>query len=176
MPNSLLKGKDITWDNQQVIVSKTDLKGRITYANRVFMKITGYHEEDLIGTQHNIIRHPLMPRGVFKYMWEQLKKGDEFFAFVVNSTAHNDHYWVFAHITPTKDVRGKVNGYYSVRRVMPKALKQTFIDLYSLLLATETGLNEKQATQASYDAFVNYLAENKIDYNLFIRQLYLEHA
>ncbi len=59
---------------------------------------------------------------------------------------------------------------------MPEALKETFINLYSELLATEKGLNAKQATQASYDAFVNYLAENKLDYNLFIRQLYLQHV
>jgi len=97
---------------------------------------------------------------------------DEFFAFVVNSTANNAHYGV----SPNKDVLGKINGYYSVRRVMPKAFKETFNDLYSQLLATEKGLNEKQATQAPYDAFINYLAERKIDYNLFIRQLYLQHV
>lgn len=175
MSKSLLKGKDISWNEDQVIISKTNLKGEIIYTNRMFMEIAGYHEEDLIGTQHNIIRHPFMPRGIFKYMWEQLKSGKEFFAFVVNQATNEDHYWVFAHITPTKDDFGKTNGYYSLRRVMPQSLKPTIIKLYAQILATESGLNKKEATLASYHFFKQYLKDNELDYNRYICDLYLEH-
>ncbi len=54
------------------IVSKTDLKGRITYCNRIFIEFSGYSEQELLGAQHNIIRHPDMPRGVFKFLWDTL--------------------------------------------------------------------------------------------------------
>jgi PAS domain S-box-containing protein len=172
MTSTLLTGKDISWDPQRVIVSKTDLKGNITYANDVFMDISGYSEKELIGTNHNIIRHPLMARGVFRVMWETLKKRDEFFAFVVNQCANENHYWVFAHITPTRDAKGNVNGYYSVRRVMPEKLKPTITALYEQIIATERGLNKKEATKASYDFFCQYLKENEIDYNNYICDLY----
>jgi PAS domain S-box-containing protein len=72
---------------EDFIVSKTDISGRITYANRIFMHIAGYSERDLLGIQHNIIRHPDMPRGVFRFMWNTLKAGDEFFGFAKNLCA-----------------------------------------------------------------------------------------
>ena len=66
------------------IVSKTDIKGRITYGNRVFIEYSGYSEKELLGTQHNIIRHPDMPRGVFKFLWDNIAAGKEVFAYVKN--------------------------------------------------------------------------------------------
>ena len=172
MASSFLTGNDISWDPQRVIVSKTDLRGNIIYANDVFIDICGYTESELLDVNHNIIRHPLMARGVFRFMWEQLKKDNEFFAFVVNQCKNGDHYWVFAHITPTKDTAGNINGYYSVRRVMPEKLKPTITGLYEQILATENGLDKKQATKASYDFFVQYLKDNDIDYNSYICDLY----
>ena len=176
MSHPLITGKDITWDNNKLIVSKTDLAGRITYANRQFMQISGYHEGDLIGVQHNIIRHPFMPRGAFKLMWQMLKNKQEFFAFVINETKNKQYYWVFAHITPIYDDDQKVVGYYSVRRVMPDSLKPTIIDLYEKALLTEKGLSEKQATQASYDFLVQFIEDNNLVYNEFICDLYRQHA
>ena len=66
------------------IVSKTDLKGRITYGNRIFIEFSGYSEAELIGTQHNIIRHPDMPRAVFQLLWDTIEQGKENFAYVKN--------------------------------------------------------------------------------------------
>ena len=66
------------------IVSKTDTRGRITYCNRIFMKIAGYSEAQLLGKQHNIIRHPDMPRSVFKMLWDTIEGGREFFGYVKN--------------------------------------------------------------------------------------------
>jgi PAS domain S-box-containing protein len=70
--------------DQDFIVSKTDLKGRITYCNRVFIEFAGYDEHELMGEQHNIVRHPDMPRGVFKYLWDTLAQKKEVFAYVLN--------------------------------------------------------------------------------------------
>ncbi|WP_413701873.1 hypothetical protein ACLKMH_10225 [Psychromonas sp. KJ10-10] len=117
-----------------------------------------------------------MPRGAFKLMWKTLKNEQEFFAFVINATKQNDYYWVFAHITPIYDDNKKAIGYYSVRRVMPESLKPTISELYEKALETEKGLNEKQATEASYDFLVKFLKDNDLNYNDFICDLYRQHA
>lgn len=99
---------------EDFIVSKTDAKGRITYANRIFMEFAGFEEDELLGVQHNIVRHPDMPRAVFKIMWETLQAGNEFFGYVKNMAADGSFYWTFANVTPTLDANGGIAGYYSV--------------------------------------------------------------
>ncbi|MEW8263014.1 MAG: PAS domain S-box protein, partial [Candidatus Thiodiazotropha taylori] len=83
-PNVTPTTREIIMDENDFIVSKTDLKGRITYANRIFMKIAGYAEHELLNVQHNIIRHPDMPRGVFRLLWNVIESGQECFAYVKN--------------------------------------------------------------------------------------------
>ncbi len=122
---------------EDFIVSKTDITGRITYANRIFMDICGYPEHELLGVQHNIIRHPDMPRGVFRFMWDTLKAGDEFFGFAKNLCADGGFYWVFADITPDYDKNGKLQGYYSVRRKPPQSALDVLIPVYKEMLAIE---------------------------------------
>ncbi len=107
---------------EDFIVSKTDLTGRITYGNRIFMEYSGYSERELIGTQHNIIRHPDMPRAVFQLLWDTLAKEQEIFAYVKNMSKDGGFYWVFANVTPSYDQNGNVVGYYSVVDAGGKAL------------------------------------------------------
>lgn len=91
------------------IVSKTDLKGRITYGNRIFIEYSGYTEEELLGAPHNIIRHPDMPRGVFKFLWDTLAAEKECFAYVKNMAKDGSYYWVFANVTrPTMPKAGSM--------------------------------------------------------------------
>jgi len=106
--------------DDEFIVSKTDVKGRITYCNRTFMRIAGYSEKQLLNTQHNIVRHPDMPRGVYRFLWDTIAQGQEFFGYVKNLCSDGSYYWVFANITPDYDRDGKLKGYFSVRR-KPKA-------------------------------------------------------
>ncbi|MFC7002316.1 PAS domain-containing protein [Pseudobowmanella zhangzhouensis] len=106
-PNS----REITFDRQELIVSKTDLRGKLTYANRVFMRVSNFSEADLLGKDHSIIRHPDMPRGVFYGLWKALKSGQEFFGFVKNITSDGHYYWVFANITPDV-VNGEKVGFF----------------------------------------------------------------
>ena len=108
--------REIRLGDDEFIVSKTDTKGIITYCNRVFMHIAGYSEAELLGKQHNIVRHPDMPRGVFRFLWQTLQDGEEFFGYVKNMCKSGAYYWVFANVTPDYDARGRVVGYYSVRR------------------------------------------------------------
>ena len=108
-----LTGVERTFGADEIIVSKTDTKGRLTYVNQLFQTIADYKEDELIGQPHNIVRHPDMPRCVFKLLWDTIASGNELFAYVVNRCKFGDHYWVFAHVTPTFDAQGQITGFHS---------------------------------------------------------------
>ena len=120
----------------EIIVSKTDLKGLITYANETFLKIAGYTEDEILGQPHNIIRHPDMPKCVFKLLWDTLEMS-EIFAYVKNMAKNGDFYWVFAHVTPTFSENGAVIGYHSNGRVPERNQVEFFTSIYEQLLAEE---------------------------------------
>ena len=106
-------GRERHFKPEELIVSKTDLKGHITYANEVFLRLSDYSEGEVLGKPHALIRHPDMPRSVFKLMWDRISSGHEIFAYVVNMASNGDHYWVYAHVTPSFDANHKVIGYHS---------------------------------------------------------------
>ena len=119
------------------LVSKTDTKGKITYCNIPFAQIVGAQCSELVGKPHNIVRHPDMPRIIFKILWEHVKNKKEVFAYVKNKSFDDSFYWVFANVTASLDQNGNTIGYYSVRRKPnPKAL-ETIIPLYKQLLEAE---------------------------------------
>lgn len=123
--------------DDEIIVSKTDLQGRITYANDVFLRVAGYTEEDVIGAPHSLIRHPDMPRAVFRLLWQEIEAGREIFAYVNNLAACGDNYWVLAHVTPSLDRDAQIVGYHSNRRVPDRDKLAKVIPLYEQLRATE---------------------------------------
>ncbi len=98
----------------EFIVSKTDLKGRLTYVNRPFLEISGYTAEELLGQPHNVIRHPDMPPAAFEDLWRTLKAGQPWCGMVKNRCKNGDHYWVLANANPIWD-QGQVVGYMSLR-------------------------------------------------------------
>lgn len=102
-----------------ILISRTDSKGRIVQANEAFCRISGYSEDELIGRQHSIVRHPDMPRCLFKIIWRQVMAGEDVFWHGKNMTRAGDFYWVFAHITPIRDLGGTILGYRSFRRAPP---------------------------------------------------------
>ena len=119
------------------IVSKTDTKGIITYGNPIFIEFSGYTEEELIGSQHNIIRHPDMPRSAFKLAWDTIQSGKEFFAYVKNMSKDGSYYWVFTHITPDFDQSRRIVGYTSVRRYPKRSAIEALTPVYKLMLDAE---------------------------------------
>lgn len=130
-------GVEKTFRPDQIIVSKTDPQGRLTYVNDLFVEISGYAESDLIGRPHNIIRHPDMPRAVFELLWRRISSGEEIFAYVVNLSADGSHYWVLAHVTPTKDAGGTIVGFHSNRRTAEASAVAAITGLYAELRAAE---------------------------------------
>ena len=167
-----LTGVERTFDVDDLIVSKTDLKGRITYANSVFLRIAQFREADILGKPHNLIRHPEMPRCVFRYLWETISQGREVFAYVLNRTRLGDHYWVFAHVTPTFDAQGKITGYHSNRRLPDRNAVSTVKRLYSELTRIEQRQSDpKSAAAAGLDALVDRLVSSKVTYDQYIFKL-----
>ena len=99
-----------------LIVSSTDLKGIITYANRKFCNIAGYGKNELVGKNHNIVRHPDMPKAAFKEVWETIAEGKEWTGIVKNLRKDGRYYWVFSHIAPIFSDDGVITGYTAARR------------------------------------------------------------
>ncbi|MFV1852080.1 MAG: PAS domain-containing protein [Thalassospira sp.] len=166
-------GKERHFKPEELIVSKTDLKGRITYANEVFLRLSDYTEKEVLGQPHSLIRHPDMPRCVFKLLWDQIEAGKEIFAYVLNMGKKGDHYWVYAHVTPTFDANHKVIGYHSNRRVAdPKVLSDKIIPLYAELRKIEESTsNRKDGMHAASDALAKKLSDAGMAYDKFIQSL-----
>lgn len=164
-----LTGQEVKFHDDEIIVSKTNLKGHITYANKLFLDIAGYTEQEVIGKPHNIIRHPDMPRIIFKMLWDTVRAGNEVFAYVLNRCKNGDHYWVYAHVTPSRDPNGKIVGYHSNRRVPQKdILSQTIIPLYKQLKQAEDQAERKQGLVNSENLINGYLADKQLAYDEFI--------
>ena len=153
------------------IVSKTDCKGRITYGNRIFIEFSGYAERELLGAQHNIIRHPDMPRGVFKLLWDTLGAGEECFAYVKNMARDGRFYWAFANVTASYDERGEVVGYLSVRRAPSRAAVDVLGDVYRLMLQEEQRAGPRDACAASLALLTRILADKETSYERFVLSL-----
>lgn len=149
------------------IVSKTDLKGNITYCNQIFIKLSKYSEEELIGAPHNLIRHPDMPRVVFKLLWGRIQNKKEIFAFVKNLSKDGGYYWVFANVTASLDANGNIVGYYSVRRKPNETGIKAASDLYAKLVQLE----KSEGMSASEKYLFGILEEKGIGYDEFIVSL-----
>jgi PAS domain S-box-containing protein len=154
-------------NDNDFIVSKTDLKGRITYCNQIFMDMAEYTEDELLGKAHSIIRHPDMPKAVFRYLWETIPKKQEVFAYVLNRGKNGNDYWVYANITATLDDRGNIVDYYSVRRKPnPKAL-EVIIPLYKKMLEVE----KSSGVDASFKVLTDILKEKGVSYDELVISL-----
>ena len=147
-----------------ILVSKTDLQGKITYANQEFIKIVGFSEEELIGKPHNIIRHPDMPRIVFKLLWDTIKTGNEINAYVINKCKDGGYYWVFANVASSVNIHGKTVGYHSTRHTASKKALAVIKPLYKKLLAIE----KSSGMDAALRELTNILNEKGMAYEEFV--------
>ncbi|NRA89308.1 MAG: PAS domain S-box protein [Rhizobiales bacterium] len=161
------------FDKNEIIVSKTDLKGNLIYVNDVFLKISSYVESDILGQPHNIIRHPEMPRVIFQLLWKRIISGREIFAYVNNLASNGDNYWVIAHVTPSFDEQMNITGYHSSRRV-PNVdiLKSTIIPMYATLLQIEKSNSSRKVGLEESAIRLNEIIKNTgVSYDEFILSL-----
>lgn len=150
------------------IVSKTDLHGHITYGNRIFIEFSGFSEDELLGSQHNIIRHPDMPRALFQSLWDSIQDGREHFAYIKNLAKDGSYYWVFASIAPSYDHNGQVVGYFSVRRKPKEEGVRFFSDLYRTMLVAEHNAGPHDAIAASRKVLDELLDAKDATYDEFV--------
>lgn len=170
-------GVEKTFRPDQIIVSKTDPQGRLTYVNDLFVEISGYPEHELIGKPHNVIRHPEMPRSVFRLLWDRITSGSELFAYVVNLSADGGHYWVLAHVTPTFGPSGDIVGYHSNRRTPAREALDPIRELYAALLAEEgRHTHTPTAIAAGQQLLQDRLTEAGLSYDEFVWSLSHEEA
>lgn len=167
MKNIKIVDKEISLNENDFIVSKTDEKGIITYCNEIFMHMAGYEEKELLRKNHNLIRHPDMPKAAFKLCWDLISNGKEFFGFVKNLRKDGSYYWVFANITPDYNTQGKIIGYTSIRRKPSQKGIDAVIPIYKQLVEIEKEKN----TNASTQFLVDFLEENKVSYDNLILSL-----
>ncbi len=122
--------------DQGLIISSTNLKGIITYANRKFCEISGYTKEELKGKNHNIVRHPDMPKAAFQEIWNTLHAGKEWTGVVKNLRKDGLYYWVYSHITPI-EINNEIAGYTAARRPASHTEIEDTVPVYEALLAQE---------------------------------------
>jgi aerotaxis receptor len=116
----------------KLIVSTTDIEGNITNVNKSFIEMSGYTEEELIGTPHYILRHPDMPKAAFKDLWDTINSGEKWQGIVKNLRKDGGYYWVKATVIP--NIRnGKLVSYTSVRRTVSKNVIESSIEAYKTL-------------------------------------------
>lgn len=162
-------GVERTFGADELIVSKTDPRGVITYANDVFLRVSGYAMGDVLGQPHNLIRHPEMPRAVFALLWETLAARRELFAYIDNLAADGAHYWVLAHVTPSFGPGGAVIGYHSNRRKPAARAVEALQPVYARLLAEERRHpTAKAAVAASSRLLADLLVEHGGSYDEFV--------
>lgn len=156
--HAYVSGKEIPFPHNAVLISKTDTKGIITYANDAFVEISGYGREELIGKNHNLVRHPDMPPQAFEWMWDTLKAERPWRGTVKNRAKNGDHYWVRATVAPIIE-HGRIIGYVSVRKAPTRAQVAEAEALYAEL--NQTG--RKIVTKMERFKFANWSLAAKFD-------------
>ncbi len=172
------KNNQIKLDPKRYIVSKTDKHGIIEYGNDYFVEISGYTEPELLGQPHSIIRHPDMPKIVFKLMWDRINKAQNIMAVVKNLAKDGSYYWVVTEFQPKVDpITNDIISHTAFRKAAPQKAVDVMEPIYQKLLEIEKEggmeasekylrgfLEEKGVT---YDEFVNDLVGNKGLFKIF---------
>ncbi len=167
MEKPVPKQHEIILKSSDYIVSKTDVNGKIIYGNKYFIEMSGYTEKELLGAPHSILRHPDMPRIVFRLLWERIRSRKEIFAYVKNMCKDGSFYWVFANVTVTTDQHGGIRDFHSVRRKPSSKAMEIIPPLYAQLLQVE----RSGGIDASEALLKKVLNEKGVDYDTFVLDL-----
>ncbi|MCD4757001.1 MAG: PAS domain-containing protein [Arcobacteraceae bacterium] len=158
--NKLVLDEEIQLDPKRYIVSETDAKGRITFCNDYFIEICGYSKEELLGQPHNIIRHPDMPKIVFKLLWQTISTGKNINAVVKNLAKDGRYYWIFTEFESRRDTdTHEIIGYTASRKSISKHVIEVISELYKELLKIE----QEEGIDASEKYLINFLKEKGED-------------
>lgn len=160
--------KEIKLSNIKPIVSRTDLQGKIKYCNNYFSEVSGFDESELLNASHNIVRHPEMPKVIFKLMWQRLKKNENILAIVKNRTKSGDYYWVTTLFETKYHPFDKTpEGLLALRKAAPHSAVVAIESLYKKLL----DLEQNESMEASEKYLMEFLQKEGKEYDEYVREL-----
>jgi PAS domain S-box-containing protein len=159
--------EEIVFSKKKFIVSKTDLKGKILFINKNFCEVSGYTEEELIGLNHNVVRHPDMPRSIFYLIWSSLLAGKEVSGVVKNLAKDGRYYWVISDFSPKEDANGKITSLTAFRRAAPNQVIEEIEELYETMIKIE----KKHGMEGSLSYLEAFLEEHEMTYDEFLGEL-----
>ena len=157
--------REVQWDKTKPLISETDVKGTITNVNDVFCAVAHYSASELIGQPHNLIRHPDMPKLIFKLLWDNLKVGNNFVGVIKNLAKTGEYYWVVTDFEMRRDAMGNITHYIGRRKSVPEAAINNYLaPFYESLLKME----KIGGVELSSRFFKNYLTKQGKDYIDFV--------
>ncbi|KFF10333.1 PAS domain-containing protein [Flavobacterium hydatis] len=162
--------KEVKWDTSKTIVSKADLYGTLEYVNDTFSKVSGYDESELVGQPHNIIRHPDMPKVIFKVLWDNIKMGKKFHGIIKNLAKSGEYYWVITDFDYIVSEDAKILKYIARRKAISAGVVEKIEDLYKKLSKIE----EVSGIEASEKYLTGYLEDHNLDYVELITKLMMD--
>ena len=150
--------------SNNMMVTKTDMRGNIIYINDNFSSTIGYKQEEIIGTPHDTLRHPDMPEAIFVLIVKAIEKGEKVRAVVKNLAKSGEYYWAITDFEPDHDINNNVSSFFAFREAVLEENIYELIELYQILLDIE----KRRGVEASLRYLNNYLHENSISYNEFM--------
>ena len=164
--------REVQWDKTKTLISETDVKGTITNVNDVFCAVSHYSASELIGQPHNLIRHPDMPKLIFKLLWDNLKVGNNFVGVIKNLAKTGEYYWVVTDFEMRRDAMGNITHYIGRRKSVPEAAINNYLaPFYESLLKME----KIGGVELSSRFFKNYLTKQGKDYIDFVISIMSEN-
>lgn len=165
--------EEVIWDKRSTLMSCTNKHGHIMASNEAFQEVSGYTEAELYNQPHSLIRHPDMPKVVFKILWENLKGRQNFHAIIKNLSKSGKYYWVITNFEIIRNEKDEITAFVSYRKALPKSLINEHIaPLYERLLKIE----KANGMEVSERYFKGFLEDRKTTYDKFIRTLLKENA
>jgi len=164
-------GLERPFEDDELLVSKTDERGNITYANSAFLRVSGYSEEEAVGEPHDLVRHPEMPRCLFRLLWDTISSGRDFFGCFANQAKNGDHYWVLAHIAPSTGADGRQE-YHCTCRTALKGSVRMMEGLYrDIRRAEQREQDADAAIRAGMECLESTLLQAEMSYDEFVFSL-----
>jgi PAS domain S-box-containing protein len=160
--------RELDWDKTKVLLSKTDAKGNILYVNEGFVDVSGYDDFEVMDKPNSIVRHPDMPKIIFKLMWEDIRKGNNFHGILKNMSKTGRYYWVVTDFKTLYDESDNILSYIGKQKSVSDKIVNTFIEpLYKKLLQIE----KNAGIQGSENYLVGFLEERNYNYVEYIENL-----
>lgn len=163
----IVLNREVEFSKKKFIVSKTDIEGRITFVNKNFCDVSGYTAAELMGVEHNVLRHPDMPKAIFYMIWKSLHAGMEISAVIKNLAKSGKYYWLITDLSMERDTKGNLKTFSSFNRIAPEPIIEVIEELYAEMILAE----KRGGLESSLHCLEEFLKERGMSYNEFLEEL-----